>query len=146
MEVVRETAEDCFADAFVRHDSARGRFTTCLVVYIRHGLWKEAQTKARSVATVPDEVFDRCEEHSHREFDLDNFTEDLSVDSIEVIRMLTQDKSEKGGCQDLARIEDWVRRGRHATARGALMDFLSKMGWSLDRITESFAEIGRALQ
>ena len=146
LSVVRETAEDCFADAFTRHDPAKGRFTTCLVTYIRHGLWKEAQAKARSVPTVPDKVFDRCEEHSHREFDLDDFAEDLSADSIEVIRMLTRDKSESGRCQDLARIEDWVRRGCRATARGALMDMLSRAGWTLDRITESFAEIGRALR
>ena len=146
VEVVRETAEDCCADAYVRHDPARGRFTTCLVTYIRHGLWKEAQAASRAIPAVPDQVFESIPDDPHREFNLGIFTEDLSSDSAEVIRMLTQDKSERGRCQDLARIEDWVRRGCHATARGALEDLLARLGWSMGRITESFAEIGRALR
>lgn len=140
-EEIRAEANLVFVKAFHEYDRSRSEFTTCL----QFKIWKWFQNRMRKhyaelhrmrMETANLNLITRKQSRFH----LPDLIDELSSDAATIVRLIVDTPN------DLRHILKHRHSGTAINVRWALAEFLKDLGWTVERITESFTEIKEALR
>jgi hypothetical protein len=114
---------EVFVKAYNSWDPAKSKFSTWLYWWLRNNLWDAGKKQARERSNQDPDMFVPSPSFMHR------ITE-LSEDAATVVNIVLT-----------APIEVLHQKGPRKYRKDKLIKLLRGMGWTVDRITESFAEI-----
>jgi hypothetical protein len=128
-----------FVEAFHKYDPSRGDFSTWICYSIWKGLKEDVRTFARRQNHTPMEgIGDRDFMEKKKPFDLQEFFENLSADG-RIMAGIVLDPP--------AKILGMVKRKnfRKGSMLSSIRYYLEGMGWTPDRIRETFEEVQQVL-
>jgi len=130
-----------FMRAFLTYQPKNGDFTTWFNFLLWKLLLEERRRFARRRAQIEENLTDDMDQRGvvPSSFHLFEFVEELTTDARCIVEALFDPP------MDLKMAYAQRNTGSPANHRSAIREFFTDLGWSGRRITESFAEIGRAL-
>lgn len=139
-------ANQVFMDSYEAFDASKGTFTGFLYLNITRRLqdlyWHEKRRKTMSLDSETEDgttFAGQVEDYrTSKDFDLMEFAEGMSQDAMEVLKLVLESPAE------LASVA-MGKGGNPRNWRSTVREFLYGMGWSGERISESFEEISGAL-
>lgn len=135
-----------FLESYESHDPEKAQFSTWLVFTLWKRLQGNLRRDLRHRELAPTVALGNITMPDRTHFDLDQFMDELSEDARTVaslvldlpmdIRLSLETRKQRKG---------WDRQTPCENIKGALVEFLWDLGWTTQRIGESFREIGLAL-
>lgn len=137
---LRSEADVHFMRAYVEHDPAKGPFKNYMKFVVNHSLLELCRREARRGGLLPRADTDpNFMGTTPPQFNLEDFTDGLTGDAAEVVKLVFQTPEE---------IQQEVdARGGYTDQRfrTALRKYLRGLGWHASRIADTFQEVAGAL-
>ncbi len=140
LEELFSRANVIYMDALEKHNLKRAKFTTYLVRKILWGLTKQKQEEsihAEAVSIVKGDALKAVPALRMLKFDVDKFVKELSVDAATVARLTLETPGELLAMMGM-------KKGL-MRARSKVIDYFCGLGWDIERVADSFQEIGEVL-
>jgi DNA-directed RNA polymerase specialized sigma24 family protein len=137
-------------------DPERGAFSTLLVTSIWNRLIDVSYDRSEamkvhgaSLDAAKDDggsLAEMVADHRPANFNLEEFASDLTEDAKSVLRMVLKSPKEFGPhLSDMIEEVAMGKGGENRNWRSTIRNYLWEVGWSVERISKTFSEIGAAL-